>query len=92
MEAYKKNEVYETILSNIVKKEVRDYMRDIIEYKYPYQIDVSMRPLTVACYIEFEALFTIEGKRWSMTGLVDHYGKITFCDLICNDKLIYKFY
>lgn len=92
METYKKDVVYETILSNIVKKEVRDFMRGIIDYKYPYQIDVSMRPLTVACYIEFEALFTIDSKNWSLTGLMDRYGKISFCDLNCDGKLIYKFY
>lgn len=89
---YKKDTVYETIVSNIIKKAVRDYMRDVIEYKYLYQIDVSMRPLTVACYIEFEALFTIEGKHLSFTGLVDRYGKVSFGDLTCDGKLIYKFY
>ena len=89
---YKKDMVYETIITNIIKKAVRDFMRGIIENKHPHQIDVSLRPLTVACYIEFEALFTIEGKHWSMTGLVDRYGKISFGDLTCDGKLIYKFY
>ena len=92
MEMYKKDVVYETIIVNIIEKEVRDYMRDILEYKYLYQIDVSMRPLTVACYIEFEALFTVEGKHWSITGLVDRYGKVSYYDLTCDGKLIYKFY
>ena len=88
---YKKTEVYETILSNIVKKEVRELTRGLEDLSV-YKIDVSLKPLTVACYIEFEACFTIKEKRWSVTGLVGCYGKVSFGDLNCDGKLIYKFY
>lgn len=91
MKTYKKDEVYETIIANIVKKEVRELMRGL-EDLLIFKIDVSLKPLTVACYIEFEARFTIKEKLWCVTGLMDRYGKISLCDLICDDKLIYKFY
>lgn len=91
MKAYKKDEVYETIIASIVKKEVRELMRGL-EDLLVYKIDVSLKSLTVACYIEFEARFTIKEKLWSVTGLMDRYGKILFGDLTCEGKLIYKFY
>lgn len=92
METYKKDVVYKTIIASIIKKEVSGFLDDFLDHKYLYRIDVSMRPLTVACYIEFETLFTVEGKNWSLTGLVDRYGKVSFGDLTCDGKLIYRFY
>ena len=92
METYKKDVVYETIIASIIKKEVSGFLDDFLDRKHLYQIDVSLKPLTVAGYVEFEACCAIKENRWSVTGLMDRYGKITFGDLTCDGKLIYRFY
>lgn len=85
--------VYEKIIINIIDREVFDLARQMLN-KYLSNINIAMEPMKTAhCeYVEFEASFTTDNKNWKVCGRVDDCGRVSYGDLICDGKLIYKFY
>ena len=85
--------VYEKIIANIIDREVFDLARQMLS-KFISKVDIKMEPIKSDHYdyVEFEASFTVDSKSWKVCGLVDDCGRVSLGDLICDGKLIYKFY